>query len=294
MSASTIDLSRIRPALRAIEVSFSAGVLHPAVLGAINALGVEVADVAEVNIVTRCAPMGEVNADVAWSAFFNPNPTAIRRLIPKSWEKASPTEILAAQRDAFSPLLADAVAEMAQSGELAELAALARTVTETAIQHHEGRPLFAGLASLPVPTEDHLMVWHAAKLLREHRGDGHVAGLVVEGLGRIDALVIHAAFDGFSADMLRRSRRWTRAEWDTSAASLQERGWLTESGDTLTEEGRRRRQWIEDRTDALAGIAFAPIGDAGVKRMTELGSVFGQALEAGGLGNSIRNVPLGE
>jgi hypothetical protein len=290
-----IDLSRIRPALRAIETSFSAGVLHPAVLQALNAIGVEVADVAEVNIVTRCAPMGQINAEVAWSVFFNPNPTATRKLIPAVWEKATPQEILAAQAAAFSPVLAAAVSSMAKSGELAELAGLARTVTETAIEHHEGRPLFAGLASLPLPTEDHMMIWHAAKLLREHRGDGHIAGLVVEGLGRIDALVIHAAFDEFPAEMLRRSRRWTQDEWDVSVASLRDRGWLTDDETlTLTEDGRRRRQWIEDRTDQLAGVAFAPIGDEGVARMIELGGTFAQALEDGGLGNSIRKVPLGD
>jgi len=294
MTTSTVDPSRTRPALRSIETSFSAGVLHPAVLQAINDLGVEVADVAEVNIVTRCAPMGRVNAEVVWSAFFNPSPEGIRKLIPAAWDRAAPDAILAAQADAFSPLLADAVGSM-DSGELGELAALSRTVTETAIQHHEGRPLFAGLASLPLPAEDHMMIWHAAKLLREHRGDGHIAGLVVEQLGRVDALVVHAAFDRFSADMLRRSRRWSKDEWNASMASLRERGWLTDDEEpTLTAQGTTRRRWIEDRTDQLAAIAFEPVGREGVERMIELGGAFSQALEAGGLGSTIRRVPLGD
>lgn len=294
MSTTTIDPARTRPALRAIETSFSAGVLHPAVLEAIRGLGVEVADVAEVNIVTRCAPMGRVGAEVVWSAFFNPNPESIRRLIPAAWDKAAPDAILAAQAEAFSPLLADATSSM-DNGTLAELAALSRRVTETAIHHGEGRPLFAGLASLPLPAEDHMMVWHAAKLLREHRGDSHIAGLVIEGLGRVDALVVHAAFDGFPAEMLRRSRRWSQVEWNASMAGLRGRGWLTDDvAPTLTPEGSRRRRWIEDRTDSLAATAFEPIGNDGMDRMIELGAKFSQALEDGGLGSTIRRVPLGD
>jgi hypothetical protein len=269
-------------------------VLHPAVLEAIRGLGVEVADVAEVNFVTRCAPMGLVNAEVVWSAFFNPSPAGIRKLIPAAWDKASPDAILAAQAEAFSPPLATAVASM-DNAELSELAALCRAVTETAIQHHEGRPLFAGLASLPLPAEDHMMIWHAAKLLCEHRGDGHVAGLVVEGLGRVDALVVHTAFDGFPADLLRRSRRWSQTEWDASIEGLRQRGWLTDDQEpTLTPEGSARRRWIEDRTDQLAATAFEPIGTNGVERMIELGATFSQALEDGGLGSTIRQIPLGE
>jgi hypothetical protein len=290
----SVDPARTRPALQSIETCFGAGVLHPAVLEAIQALGVAVSDVAEVNIVTRSAPMGRVNAEVVWAAFYNPSPVIIRALIPSSWEQAEPEAILAAQAAAFSAPLASAVASMDPS-DLAELAALARTVTEAAIEHHEGRPLFAGLASLPLPAEDHLMVWHAAKLLREHRGDGHIAALVIEELGRIDALVVHAAFDGFPADMLRRSRRWSQPEWDASVADLRERGWLTDAEEpTLTEEGRTRRRWIEDRTDKLAATAFAPIGEAGIERMIELGARFTKALEDGGLGTTIRRIPLGD
>ncbi|MHB8466270.1 MAG: SCO6745 family protein [Acidimicrobiales bacterium] len=294
MTTSTVDPALTRPALRAIETSFSAGVLVPAVREQLNAIGVEVADVAEVNIVTRCAPMGRVNAEVVWSAFFNPSPAVIRKLIPAVWEKASPETVLATQAEAFSPLLSAAVAPM-DRGDVAELAGLARAATEAAIQCDEGRPLFAGLASLPLPADDHMMIWHAAKLLREHRGDGHIAALLVEGLGRVDALVIHAAFDGFPADMLRRSRRWSLDEWSASMDSLRERGWITENDEpTLTPEGRDRRQWIEDRTDALAAAAFRPLGDAGTKRMIELGAAFTEALEAGGLGSTIRRIPLGD
>jgi hypothetical protein len=292
---STIDPSRTQPALQSIETAFSASVLLPAVLQGLQALGVEVNDVADVNIVTRSAAMRTDNPAVVWSTFFNPNPAGINRLIPSTWEKTSFESVLAAQSDAFGPPLKAATASM-EPGELAELAGLCRAVTSTANDNCEGRPLFAGLASLPLPTEDHMMVWHAARLLREHRGDGHIAALVVEGLGRIDALVIHAAMMPMFGDGLRRSRRWSMDDWNTSIASLRKRGWLTDDETlTFTDEGRARRQWIEDRTNDLAAVAFDPIGNAGVERLIELGAKFTAALESGGLGSTLRmSIPMGD
>jgi len=224
---------------------------------------------------------------VVCSAFFNFSPGDIHRLVPSTWEKVSFDAVLAAQRDALDGPFKHATASMAPR-ELTELAALCRTVTQAAIENREGRPLFAGLASLPLPVEDHLMVWHAARLLREHRGDGHVAALVVEGLGRIDALVIHAAMLPGYAEFLRCSRRWSIDEWNASAASLRRRGWLTdEETPTFTPDGRARRNWIEDRTNDLAAVAFEPIGKPGVERFIELGTRFTDALESAGIGTTL-------
>jgi hypothetical protein len=292
---STIDPARTQPALRSIETAFSASVLHPDVLAALRALGTDVNDVAEVNIVTRSAAMRTDNPAVVWATFFNPNPAGIHRLVPSTWAATTFDAVLAAQSGALDGPFKMATASMDRA-ELSELAGLCRKVVETANDNCEGRPLFAGLASMPLPTEDHMMVWHAARLLREHRGDGHIAALVVEGLGRIDALVVHAAMLPGFADGLRRSRRWSMDEWNASMASLRTRGWLTDhDAPTFTDEGRARRQWIEDRTDQLAAVAFDTIGNDGVDRMITLGTKFTEALEAGGLGTTLRaNIPMGD
>ncbi len=295
LSESTIDPTRTLPALRSIETSFSASVLHPAVLAALQSLGLEVNDVADVNIVTRSAAMRSYSPEVVWSTFFNPNPEAIFRLVPSSFEKASFQSILDAQVAALDAPFRAGVAQIDRD-RLAELAALCRTVTNAARDHCEGRPLFAGLASLPLPVDDHMLVWHAARLLREHRGDGHVATLVVEGLGRIDALVVHAAMIPGFAEGLRRSRRWSLEEWNISMASLRRRGWLTDDETpTFTSEGRGRRQWIEDRTDQLAALAFDPIGTDGIERLISLGTEYTAVLEAAGLGSTLRTgIPMGD
>ena len=46
-----------------------------------------------------------------------------------------------------------------------------------------GRPLFSALRELPVPASASGRLWQAAELVREHRGDGHLATLVSAGLG---------------------------------------------------------------------------------------------------------------
>ncbi|KQC36696.1 SCO6745 family protein [Frankia sp. ACN1ag] len=290
--AAGLDVARTRPALLAIEPTFGAGVLCPAVHAALHRLDLGLDDVAVVNLVTRAAPLGPAPADVVVATFYNVNPRLVASVIPAVWRKASPEAILAAQQAAFAPVLAAALAPI-DPAELGELAELARAAGEAAAANREGRPLLAGLASLPWPREDPLVIWHAAKVLREHRGDGHIGGLVIEGLRGIDALVVHAAYEGWPGEALRDSRRWDAAAWDASVASLRRRGWLTEAGTPesapeLTVQGRRRRRWIEDRTDELAALAYEPIGDAGMDRMIELGAKVVAALGAAGLATRLR------
>ncbi|EIV92579.1 hypothetical protein [Frankia sp. QA3] len=290
--AGGVDVTRTRPALLAIEPTFGAGVLCPAVHAALHRLDLGLDDVAVVNLVTRAAPLGPVPADVVVATFYNVSPRLVESVIPAVWRTASPEAILAAQQAAFAPVLAAALAPLDPT-ELGELAELARAASETAAANREGRPLLAGLASLPWPREDPLVIWHAAKMLREHRGDGHIAGLVTEGLRGIDALVIHAAYEGWPGEALRDSRHWDPPAWDASVANLRRRGWLTEaetpeSTPKLTAQGRRRRRWIEDRTDELAALAYEPIGDAGMDRMIELGAKVVAALGDAGLATRLR------
>ena len=41
----------------------------------------------------------------------------------------------------------------------------------------EGRPMYAALRAIPIPNDVVAGLFHAASLLREHRGDGHIAAL---------------------------------------------------------------------------------------------------------------------
>src|SRR5215471_2408120 len=132
---------------------------------------------------SRAAPMGAVSADVVVSTFYNFNPELVHAAIPGSWELATPAQLVAARFNAVDAacrrILGDAAVA---SPDMARAAELARTAAEVAAERVEGRPLAAGHAEVAWPEEPHLVLWHAQSILREFRGDGHIAQLVVHGL----------------------------------------------------------------------------------------------------------------
>ena len=212
---------------------------------------------------SRSAPMGAVTADVVVSTFFNFNPALVHAAIPGSWEVASPPALVAARFDAvdaaFRRLLGDPVLA---SEEMRRAAELARAAAEVAGRQAEGRPLAAAHADLAWPSASHLVLWHAQSILREYRGDGHIAQLVVRGLSGTEALVTHAAAGDVPAHLLRSTRGWSREAWDDAVDSLRRRGWIDQGEELrLTELGATQRQALENGTDALAAAPYAVLGD---------------------------------
>ena len=186
------------------------------------------------------APMGAVTADVVVSTFFNFNPELVHAAIPAAWEVASPEALVAARFDAvdaaFRRLLGD---EVVASTEMRRAAQLACTVAEEAGRRVEGRPLAAGHAEVPWPSAPHLVLWHAESILREYRGDGHIAELVVHGLSGIESLVTHAAAGDVPAHLLRSTRAWPHEAWDATVETLRGRGVLQQGDDLrMTAAGR--------------------------------------------------------
>ncbi len=168
-------------------------------------------------------------------------------------------------------------------GAIREAADLARRAAEAACEHPEGRPLFAGHAALTWPDEPHLVLWHAQTLLREFRGDAHVAALLLDGLSGLEALVVHAATGEVPAPVLRASRGWTRDEWAAAVDALRGRGVLEPDALALTTTGRARRDRVEVRTDELAVPAYRAIGEDGCARLRELARPLSRAVVAAGL-----------
>jgi hypothetical protein len=235
---------------------------------------------------TRSAALGPVGPETVAATFYNFSPELIRSVIPKAWAAAPPAAVLAARLRAADTALRGALGEAVASPEMAEAARLARAAAEEAAGRPHGRPLFAAHSGLPWPEEDHLVLWHAATLLREFRGDGHIAALLRADLGPVEALVTHAAAGTYRASSLRRSRGWSEEAWDAGAAALAERGLVAvdaEGGLSLTEEGARVRAEIEAETDALAAPPYAAIGADGCARLIELATPFAEAVKAAGI-----------
>jgi hypothetical protein len=221
---------------------------------------------------SRAAPMGAVAAELVVATFFNFNPDLVHAAIPRAWDITTPEALvnarLAAVDGAFRRVLGN---EVLESRSMARAAELARGLAETAGTHVEGRPLSAAHADLVWPDVPHLVLWHAQSILREYRGDGHVALLLTHGLSGIDALVTHAAAGDMPAGALRSTRGWSDEHWDAAAGSLRGRGWLAESDDLVfTDWGAAQRQEIEDQTDVLAAVPYATLGEEGCAELRAL------------------------
>jgi len=229
---------------------------------------------------SRAAPMGPVPAEVVIATFFNFAPAEVRRCIPGAWAIASPAELLEARLAGIDGSLRRILGDDVLTGaEVTEAAGLARTAAEACAP--QGRPLLAGHLSLPWPVPAHLQLWHALSLLREHRGDGHIACLVEQDVGGCEALVLHAAMGEVPAAVLQTSRARTDAEWATAVAGLQARGWLDVDG-AMTEAGRAGRQAVEDRTDQLAVAPWAHLGRDGCDRLREIVRPLSRAIVGSG------------
>jgi hypothetical protein len=228
---------------------------------------------------SRAAPMGAVSAEVVIATFYNFNPDLVRRSIPSAWAVATPEQILETRLESADRALRRMLGEEVDTPGMAEAADLARTATGGC--RLEGRPLYAGHASLPWPSAPHLVLWHAISLLREFRGDGHLAAMVADGVGGCEALVLHAATGDVPAAVLQHSRAWPDDAWQAATAALVERGWVTADG-ALTDEGRTHRQWVEDRTDGLAMAPWRHLGPEGCDRLRGLVRPWSKAVVASG------------
>jgi hypothetical protein len=191
----------------------------------------------------------------------------VARAIPDAWHFSSPEQILSARFKSADAALRRLLGPEIASSSLAEAATLARTAVEAC--DVAGRPLFAAHNSLPWPEEPQLALWHAATLLREYRGDGHVVALLAEGLDGCEAHVTQAAIGRAPREALQPNRGWTDEEWTAAEERLRKRGWLDEGG-LLTETGRQGRQSVEDRTDALASPPWDHLGPERATRFGEL------------------------
>jgi hypothetical protein len=182
----------------------------------------------------RLAPLGEAGLRLAASACYSFNPAMVAEHVPAAWSVAAPEQILAARQRAVDQMYRTVLTEFIGSPGLAEAAELAREAalaTDTA-----GRPLAAANADLPWPSEPHLVLWHAINVLREHRGDGHIAALLAADLDPCETLVSFAAIGAAPAETFA-SRGWTAPEWQAAQDRLAARGWVGAEGKPPTAAG---------------------------------------------------------
>ncbi len=230
---------------------------------------------------SRVAAMGPVSAQVVAATFFNFHPRMVARAIPDAWQFSTPERVLAARYGAADAALRRVLGEQVSAPEVAEAVDLARQAVEGCSV--AGRPLFAAHLAHPWPAEPHLALWHATTLLREFRGDGHVAALLAEGLDGCEAHLTLVGTGSVPREAIQPHRGWSDEEWDAAQARLVSRGWLDETG-KLTGRGWAGRNAVEERTNELAMPPWYHLGEERLARLLELvRPLSGLVIERGGL-----------
>ncbi|GAA2649843.1 SCO6745 family protein [Paractinoplanes durhamensis] len=200
----------------------------------------------------RSAPLGAVGPGPVVASFFGFAPGTATRALPDIWTRITPAAALEARQAGANAALArllDGV-PVDEAADLLEAAARAVDLP--------GRVLGAANADLPWPAEPLDRLWHAATILREHRGDGHVAALLTAGVDGCESIVWRCGQDGSRASM-QPARGWTDEEWDAAADRLRARGWLGADG-SATILGEEAYAEVEALTNRLAGRPWRTLG----------------------------------
>ena len=212
----------------------------------------------------RSAPLGQVAPEVVTAVFYNFAPWRVAKALPAAWEIAGPQSALQARQDsAVAALRRYGLTDDENVRTAAQLAGSAARQASVA-----GRPLFAANLALPSPTEPVAALWHAMTLLREHRGDGHIATLVAADISGRESTVLHSAAGAVPRDYMKRTRHYDDAEWRACEQSLTARGLLADDG-SLTAAGRELKSHIENTTDTLALRAFDGLDDGEVAALSD-------------------------
>jgi hypothetical protein len=226
----------------------------------------------------RAAPFGAVGPGVVTATFFNFNPDLIRLGVPSAWEITTPVEVLAARARGIERLFTRIDAPTDGLAEATELARTAAAAADLA-----GRPLAAANADVIPAGSPFADLWQALAVLREHRGDGHVALLVSAELSPVEALVLYAGWQGtVSRRFLQSTRLWDDDAWEAAETSLRDRGLVADDG-SLTDDGTELREDLEGFTDELASGPYAALGDDGCLRLFDLLRPLAETLDGAGV-----------
>ncbi|MFI7351733.1 hypothetical protein ACIBSR_36445 [Streptomyces sp. NPDC049936] len=274
MTTAAIDTRAARRCHNTLNSLHSTHYFSPDTGRELAALGVT--DPRAVNFAVRAAALGAAGAGAVTAAFYNYKYELVARHVPAVWATVTPEQALAARSRAVDATLRRLLGEpVLASAEMAEAAELALRAAEGCSRG--GRPLYSAHADLPVPDAPHLAFWHAATLLREYRGDGHLAALMAADLDGLEALVTHTATGrGMAPKWVLSTRGWTQEEWDAARERLRGRGLIDDAGE-LSERGAELRDEIERETDRLDTAPYAHLGEEGVARLTELATPFARA-----------------
>jgi len=201
----------------------------------------------------RAAPLGFVNADVVDALFYNFAPGEVARHIPKVWRTTTPEAAIAARKAGCTNALRRILGDRVDSSAFARATdLLVKAATSAPTQ---GRPMYAALRAIPIPDDVVARFFYAGALLREHRGDGHIAALMTERVGGLEAHVLHSLNIGLPAEKFGRIHHLPAAQIAAVIDGMRDRGLISDDG-WLSDEGHAVKQRVEALTDHLAAKPY--------------------------------------
>lgn len=273
MSDSDIQLSaRLGGVLNAVH-----GFIYfaPEATAAYNAVGL---DAGQHYFASRAAPLGPVSAEIVAATFFNFNPDFVATTIPAAWSAADPDVIQTARMGAAAAVIERCCPDL-DDADVEEASEIARAMADGI--GDEGKPLAAANRAVPEPSDPVTRLWQRVTVLREWRGDVHVAVLVTAPVTAVEALILHAATDKVPKAALVATRRWPDEAWNRGVESLIARG-LVDADEQFTDAGRTFRDDIEERTNRACQPMIDAVGEESAGRLFELLRPIRRSLVDGG------------
>ena len=200
----------------------------------------------------RAAVLGAVRPAVAASAFAWFEPTVVAAVVEAAWSVLPPEELLQAREQATVQSLREVLDD--DPTEVADLLADAAAALDGT-----GRPLFTGVRERGRPEDPVHRLWWACELVREHRGDSHVAAANAAGLGPVEMNVLTELWLGMPLLSYAATRVWGPDALQAAVDALRTRGWV--DGDALTDAGHAARDAVEAVTDAQEETVVRALGD---------------------------------
>jgi hypothetical protein len=204
---------------------------------------------------SRGSVMGQVPGEVVAAAFAVFNPQVVIPAVQLGWARTDAVTIRNARDDGAIAQLRRLLGEAPEGVERAK-ELLARAVEPL---RPEGRPLYSGVRSLPMPESSLGMVWRMGDMLREYRGDSHTTAWVSAGFDATEIGLLSELYWGLPMRSYSRTRAWTDDQFDAAQDRLRARGLVDDTG--FTDTGRSVREDIEVHTDAQMAPAMTALGD---------------------------------
>lgn len=204
---------------------------------------------------SRGSVMGQVPGSVVAAAFGVFKPEAVQAAVEIGWSRTDATTICAARTRGAVDHLRRILGESPEGIDRA-VALLRRAVVDLA---PAGKPLFAGLQALDLPDSPLGEAWRLADMLREYRGDAHVAAWTSAGFDACEIGLVTELYWGLPPRSYSRSRAWSEADFDAAERRLAHRGLVVDG--VLTAAGLDEREQVEVTTDRRCSPFIEALGE---------------------------------